>query len=329
MRAIKGQAMSYYRYGGAFRPRQQRRSPSPSNSLPKLHANKISQLSLPEVKCIEQGLSKSLIVRKAVDKENEAITAENVLIEKANNAANLNRHRYRDDILQPAESAYYALNRDLQMYAVSIVGRLFKDTILYNNVRYVNSKHSLEIIKKHQASFADLQLKKAGLPPEINRRKLTLKSPPAEHGEFKIAGIKMQVSFKNLQKNTLDQIIAKKVAEIAANKEAIRSLKGRAEANDASTRYSARVVRRKLRDTQLLTLPNCPYCDDVMLVDDMHLDHIYPVSKGGRSSQKNLVFVCSACNLQKGTMTINKFVDQTGGDMSAIHRRLSLLEKDY
>ncbi len=44
----------------------------------------------------------------------------------------------------------------------------------------------------------------------------------------------------------------------------------------------------------------CALCQSVLL-DDMQVDHIWPVSKGGKSFLENLQLVCAECNLHKGS----------------------------
>ena len=42
----------------------------------------------------------------------------------------------------------------------------------------------------------------------------------------------------------------------------------------------------------------CPYCrKDIR--DDYHMDHVMPLSKGGRSTLANLQLTCSSCNHRK------------------------------
>jgi len=43
----------------------------------------------------------------------------------------------------------------------------------------------------------------------------------------------------------------------------------------------------------------CHWCGDPV-DDNYHLDHVIPVSRGGKSSLDNLVISCPACNLSKG-----------------------------
>lgn len=45
----------------------------------------------------------------------------------------------------------------------------------------------------------------------------------------------------------------------------------------------------------------CTYCGSE--TGPFHLDHIYPVIRGGGSSAENLTVACAACNLSKGRKT--------------------------
>lgn len=44
---------------------------------------------------------------------------------------------------------------------------------------------------------------------------------------------------------------------------------------------------------------NCPVCDVTMKRNDKQLDHIDPLTKGGKHSIKNVVVICSSCNNSK------------------------------
>jgi len=78
--------------------------------------------------------------------------------------------------------------------------------------------------------------------------------------------------------------------------------------------------------------PNCPYCGvklNYNLPGSVHLDHIYPVSKGGDSVESNLVYVCSECNIKKGDMTLRNFILSNNLNRNAIENRLEALGKDF
>lgn len=44
----------------------------------------------------------------------------------------------------------------------------------------------------------------------------------------------------------------------------------------------------------------CYLCNRKVLLDDMHLDHVIPLAKGGEHSYKNCRCACERCNLSKG-----------------------------
>ena len=88
---------------------------------------------------------------------------------------------------------------------------------------------------------------------------------------------------------------------------------------------------RDLADTVKSNLPkdhDCPYCGG-SLGEEPHADHIYPVSKGGQSSPKNMVYVCRGCNRDKGTMTLNNFIKKYDLDREEIEARLYALDKEF
>lgn len=76
----------------------------------------------------------------------------------------------------------------------------------------------------------------------------------------------------------------------------------------------------------------CPYCGiklNYNIKQDVHLDHIYPVSKGGMSTRKNLVYVCCDCNLKKSNLTLRGFIKKYGLDRNRIEMMLEELGKDF
>lgn len=47
----------------------------------------------------------------------------------------------------------------------------------------------------------------------------------------------------------------------------------------------------------------CAYCGKKTQKNELTLDHIYPVSQGGKRSWKNLITACRKCNQKKGSRT--------------------------
>ena len=52
----------------------------------------------------------------------------------------------------------------------------------------------------------------------------------------------------------------------------------------------------------------CAYCGkEITNENDLTLDHVIPVSKGGKDSSENLVIACKACNSEKANLDVNKY----------------------
>ena len=50
----------------------------------------------------------------------------------------------------------------------------------------------------------------------------------------------------------------------------------------------------------------CQYCDNRFSKVNLTLDHVVPLSKGGRTEWTNIVAACGPCNVAKGNKTIMK-----------------------
>lgn len=56
---------------------------------------------------------------------------------------------------------------------------------------------------------------------------------------------------------------------------------------------------------------SCTYCGDTS--GPFHLDHIFPVSKGGTNAPSNLTLACQRCNLSKGDKTLREWMEEQRG----------------
>jgi 5-methylcytosine-specific restriction endonuclease McrA len=90
----------------------------------------------------------------------------------------------------------------------------------------------------------------------------------------------------------------------------------KAAAVDNQTRSRATSLKRLVKKTK-----DCPYCGGDLGIDP-HLDHIYPVSKGGLSIVENLVWCCCACNAVKADKGLMQFLKERS---LSIERTLSQL----
>jgi len=48
----------------------------------------------------------------------------------------------------------------------------------------------------------------------------------------------------------------------------------------------------------------CQYCSESFPVKELTLDHVMPVSRGGRTEWENIVTACKKCNHSKGSKLI-------------------------
>lgn len=132
-----------------------------------------------------------------------------------------------------------------------------------------------------------------------------------------------------------DDVVSAMKAEIplVKRKQANARLKAQASKNKESQRNLMSSFRTQREYTfQLKRADYCPYCEkkfETNLLDStVHLDHIYPVSKGGQSILENLVFICSACNTKKSNITLAIFCSQNGLDREKVTSQLLKLGKE-
>jgi 5-methylcytosine-specific restriction endonuclease McrA len=104
--------------------------------------------------------------------------------------------------------------------------------------------------------------------------------------------------------------------------------RAKASAYDEKQRQEANLIKQKIKK-QINLFPNCPYCGKALDINDAHADHIYPISKGGLSTVKNMVFICSHCNLSKADLTLRNFVKKMRLNADIIYANLEELHKDF
>ena len=52
---------------------------------------------------------------------------------------------------------------------------------------------------------------------------------------------------------------------------------------------------------------HCAYCGEYIRYEDMQVDHVMPLRKGGADSIDNMLPACRSCNHYKSTLTIEQF----------------------
>ena len=68
-------------------------------------------------------------------------------------------------------------------------------------------------------------------------------------------------------------------------------------------REKARKLRRTPYFQELLRRGICHYCHGHFPIEELTLDHLVPVVRGGKSTRGNLVVCCRSCNQAKRCLT--------------------------
>jgi 5-methylcytosine-specific restriction endonuclease McrA len=67
----------------------------------------------------------------------------------------------------------------------------------------------------------------------------------------------------------------------------------------AREKAKAKVLRASSWWRNLLARGQCAYCQQTCAPDELTMDHIVPISRGGRSTKGNVVPCCQRCNASK------------------------------
>ena len=68
-------------------------------------------------------------------------------------------------------------------------------------------------------------------------------------------------------------------------------------------REKAREIRNSSWWKNLLARGECYYCHKHFTVEELTMDHIVPVARGGKSTRGNIVVCCKECNNRKKYLT--------------------------
>lgn len=71
----------------------------------------------------------------------------------------------------------------------------------------------------------------------------------------------------------------------------------------AREKQKAREMRKSRWWKDLLALGKCHYCGEIFSADELTMDHVVPLSRGGKSSKGNIVPCCKPCNNDKKYLT--------------------------
>ena len=64
-------------------------------------------------------------------------------------------------------------------------------------------------------------------------------------------------------------------------------------------RQKAKALKRSRWWRQKLAQGRCYYCNGKFKPDELTMDHVVPIIRGGRSQKNNLVTACRECNARK------------------------------
>jgi hypothetical protein len=122
------------------------------------------------------------------------------------------------------------------------------------------------------------------------------------------------------------KLAEKRFEKLEASKKRSEALKEKSniisEYEDKSRKVAISVKKR------LPINPICPYCGDD-IGHKPHADHIYPVSKGGRSTASNMVYICQNCNSKKRNLTLREFIVKYNLNREIIEKNLESLGKSF
>jgi chromosome segregation ATPase len=188
---------------------------------------------------------------------------------------------------------------------------------------------NLEQEKKVKSGFLNTLLREKEITPEANRKIDSLRGDLDKY-QSQLNSLpdlnQNRIAFKKEQLKRKREVLTKVNARIQSledKKESIVVLKNQAAKQIKEKRQIGDNVKRRLTKNE-----NCPYCGEI-ISDSGHVDHIYPVSKGGHSVAKNMVHVCSDCNMKKSNLTLTMFIKRFHLDRDDIEERLTELKKDF
>lgn len=75
------------------------------------------------------------------------------------------------------------------------------------------------------------------------------------------------------------------------------------EAHKKREKEKARLLRQSVWWKQVLGRGVCYHCENKFRADELTMDHLIPIARGGKSDKKNCVPSCKECNTRKGYKT--------------------------
>lgn len=239
----------------------------------------------------------------------------------------------------PIEKKLESVKYWLEKQRVGVVGEiglssgLFgQEPVVFKGMRLKNNSETQRLLAEFKSTETHLNEAMSRKPHDSFGGRIPdykqVPNAPVSDQAFTIGGAKVRVDLGSVELQKINALIAAKEAEVSAQKESLNQLKARVAASEKETRQQAKKYQTDFRE-QKKNVSECPYCGGALNESDSHLDHIYPVSKGGHSVKRNLVFVCSGCNLKKKNQTLRSFLVSAGFVEAVVYERLERLGKDF
>lgn len=188
---------------------------------------------------------------------------------------------------------------------------------------FIQTERELKQAQKQLAEESQsLRLHSAGMgysPSEIGKL-VKSKSTKINNAKLRLIALEKAIEFLREQESTVEAIRKSSESKTAAYK-AYKA------AYFSKSRSLAMEVKGAL-NVQLSIFENCPYCGEDIGTEP-HADHIYPVSKGGLSTERNMILVCKDCNLAKSNYTLREFIERQRLNRQFIESNLRRLKKDF
>ena len=134
-----------------------------------------------------------------------------------------------------------------------------------------------------------------------------------------------QISKHRKKLNDLESVFEEKEKLMRRAKERERTAK--ISAFDNNARVGSQTIKTDLLK-KVKGRKKCVYCNKMIPKNDLVLDHIHPVAKGGLSTPQNSILVCSSCNSKKRDLTLRAYCKKYKKDFENISTALERQGKD-
>ena len=319
-----------------------RNSFTQNSNLPELKS--VSQLDIKNLKKIKISRDKYLIKQEKYLVELRLVSEKNKQINALNSRNQVEFERWVEEVnlkkINPNNERIRQIRSKVKEREVGLLSGLWRETVEVMGIKI--AAEDAANLRETQVEFQRLsfeleryQEKKKNILNKLNGKNVTTEKVPQplkDTTTLVINGVRMRINFKDEIFNDLDIILNQKISQFDQLKETeierLNQLKARASKREEEVRSQMQKYRGDF-SKQIKLLKECPYCGKPLSKSTAHMDHIYPVAKGGQSVRSNLVFVCSNCNQKKGMMTLNNFISRHRYDQGLVYSRLKKLDKDF